>query len=271
MTSDPVIITAAIVGAERSVEQCAALPITPEQLVDAAVESVEAGASIIHLHVRDEDGQPSQRVDIFSKVTDLIRQRCDAIIQYSTGGAVGTTTQDRIAPLVLAPEMGTLSLGTLNFGEDIFENGHDTIIEIAQGLRLNNVVPEVEIFDLGMMETLERYLAQELIPKKFHVDFVLGVPGGLSGTIENLVTLVGRLPKGQSWSAAGLGRYELPLTLHALAMGGHVRVGLEDNIYYRKGELAKSNAQLIERVVRIAKECDRPIATVEQARQMLLA
>jgi 3-keto-5-aminohexanoate cleavage enzyme len=270
MADQPVIITAAIVGAERTKEQCPALPTTSDELAQAAVESVEAGASIIHLHVRDEAGLPSQRVDLFERATELIKERCEAIIQYSTGGAVGTTTKDRIAPLALRPEMGTLSMGTLNFGEDIFENSHDTILQIAQGLSEYSVVPEIEIFDLGMMETMERYLAKNLIPKKFHVDFVLGVPGGLSGTIQNLVTLVERLPVGQSWSVAGLGRYELPLSIHALAMGGHVRVGLEDNIYYRKGELAQSNAQLVERVVRIAQECDRPVATVKEARDILL-
>ena len=128
---------------------------------------------------------------------------------------------------------------------------------------------ELEIFDYGMMDTVDRFLKKGFIPEKFHVDFVLGVPGGMSGEIKNLVLLKDRLRPGQTWTVAGLGRFQLLLSAHAIAMGGHVRVGIEDNIYYRKGELAKSNAQLVERVVRIAKELDRPVATVEQAKQIL--
>jgi 3-keto-5-aminohexanoate cleavage enzyme len=140
---------------------------------------------------------------------------------------------------------------------------------IAEAIQENGVMPELEIFDYGMMETVDRFLKKGFIPEKFHVDFVLGVPGGMSGEIKNLILLKDRLSPGQTWTVAGLGRFQLPLSVHAIAMGGHVRVGIEDNIYYRKGELAKSNAQLVERVVRIAKELDRPVATVQQARDML--
>ena len=130
-------------------------------------------------------------------------------------------------------------------------------------------MPELEIFDYGMMNTVDRFLNKGFIPEKFHIDFVLGVPGGMSGEIKNLVLLKDRLRPGQTWTVAGLGRFELPLSAHAIAMGGHVRVGIEDNIYYRKGELTKSNAQLVDRVVRIAKELDRPVATVKQTKAIL--
>jgi 3-keto-5-aminohexanoate cleavage enzyme len=165
--------------------------------------------------------------------------------------------------------MATLSMGTMNFGPDIFENTEDTIRTISKAIQKNGVIPELEIFDYGMMDTLDRFLKKGFIPKKFHVDFVLGVPGGMSGEIENLILLKNRLSPGQTWTVAGLGRFQLPLSGHAIAMGGHVRVGIEDNIYYRKGEFTKSNAQLVERVVRIAKELDRPIAAVKQTREML--
>jgi 3-keto-5-aminohexanoate cleavage enzyme len=269
MQNNPMMITCAVVGAELTKEDYPYLSITPEEIADSARGAVGAGASIIHLHVRDEQGKPSQRVDIFREVTEKIRQRCECIIQYSTGGAVGTPLDDRCAPLKLKPDMATLSMGTMNFGPDIFENTEKTICTIAEAIQENGVMPELEIFDYGMMDTVDRFLKKDVIPEKFHVDFVLGVPGGMSGEVKDLILLKERLRPGQSWTVAGLGRFQLPLSAHAIAMGGHVRVGIEDNIYYRKGELAKSNAQLVERVVRIAKELDRAIANVQQTREIL--
>lgn len=268
--NSPLIISCPIVGAELTKDNYPFLPTTPEELAEAARGAVEAGATIIHLHVRDEKGLPSQRVDIFEDVTKKIRDRCDCILQYSTGGAVGTPVTQRCAPLSLKPEMGTLSMGTMNFGEEVFENTEEIIREIAKTLRENKIMPELEIFDYGMIDTMERFIKKNLLPEKFHVDFVLGVPGGMMGTIKDLMVLVDRLPKGQSWAVAGVGRFQLPLTAHAIAMGGHLRVGIEDNIFYRKGEMAKSNAQLIERVVRIARELERPIASIKEARKILL-
>ena len=269
MTNNALIITCAVVGAELSKEDYPYLPTTPKEIAESAKDAVEAGATIIHLHVRDEEGKPTQRVDIFEDVTKKIRKSCECIIQYSTGGAVGTPLDERCAPLKLKPDMATLSMGTMNFGPDIFENTEHTICTIARAIQENGVVPELEIFDYGMMDTVERFLKKGFIPEKFHVDFVLGVPGGMSGEIKNLVLLKDRLRPGQTWTVAGLGRFELPLSAHAIAMGGHIRVGIEDNIYYRKGELTKSNAQLVDRVVRIAKELDRPIANVKQTRKIL--
>jgi 3-keto-5-aminohexanoate cleavage enzyme len=269
MTHNPLMITCAAVGAELTKEDYPYLPMTPDEIADSARGAVEAGASIIHLHVRDEQGKPSQRVDVFRRVTDKIREQCECILQYSTGGAVGTPLDERCAPLKLKPDMATLSMGTMNFGPDVFENTEKTIRTIAEAILENGVMAELEIFDYGMMDTVDRYLTKGFIPKKFHVDFVLGVPGGMSGEVKNLILLKDRLSPGQTWTVAGLGKFQLPLSAHAITMGGHVRVGIEDNIYYRKGEIAKSNTQLVERVVRIAKELDRPIATVKQAREML--
>jgi 3-keto-5-aminohexanoate cleavage enzyme len=269
MTTNPLMITCPVVGAELSKEDYPYLPTTPEEIAESAREAVDAGASIIHLHVRDEEGKPTQRVDIFSDVTKRIRERCECIIQFSTGGAVGTPLDQRCAPLKLKPDMATLSMGTMNFGPDVFENTEATIRAISQAIQENGVMPELEIFDYGMMDTVDRFLKKGFIPEKFHVDFVLGVPGGMSGEIKNLMLLKDRLPPGQTWTIAGVGRFQLPLSVHAIAMGGHVRVGIEDNVYYRRGEFAKTNAQLVERVVRIARELDRPVATVKEARDML--
>ena len=269
MSNNPLIITCALIGAELTREDTPYLCLTPDELAESAQMAVKAGACIIHLHVRDEQGMPSQRTDIFKEVSEKIKERCDCILQYSTGGAVGTPLAERCAPLKLKPEMATLSMGTMNFGPDIYENSEETIKTIADMIKKNSIMPELEIFDLGMLDTAFRYMKKGLIPERFHINFVLGVPGGLSGDIRNLVILVDRLKSSQTWSVAGIGRFQLPLAIHALAMGGHVRVGFEDNIYYRKNELAKSNAQLIDRITRIAREFDRPIATVKQARKTL--
>lgn len=266
---NPLIISCPVVGAELTKDIYPNLPTTPEEIATASKEAVDAGATIIHLHVRDEKGLPTQRVDIFEEVTKKIKERCECIIQYSTGGAVGTPVAERCAPLKLKPDMATLSMGTMNFGDDVFENTSDIIKAISKEIQNNDVMPELEIFDYGMLETTFKFLKKGFIPQKFHVDFVLGVPGGMSGEIRNLNMLVDNLPMGQNWTVAGVGRYQLPLAMHAIAMGGHVRVGIEDNFYFRKGEMAKSNAQLIERVVNISKEADRPIATLKQAKDIL--
>ncbi len=267
--TDPLIISCAIVGAELTREIYPHLPLTPEEIADAAAEAVEAGATVIHLHVRDEEGKPTQRVDVFQEVSEHIRKRCDCILQYSTGGAVGTPLEERSAPLVLKPEMATLSMGTMNFGSEVYENTVHTIETIAERIQENSIMAELEIFDYGMMDTMDRLLQKGTLPKEYHVDFVLGIPGGMTASIQNLVLLTERLDKKQSWSVAAVGRYQLPMTTHAIAMGGHIRIGIEDNIYFRKGELASSNGQFVERSVWLAKELGRSVATVAEARKIL--
>ena len=220
---DPVILTCPIVGAELTREIYPNLPLSPEELAEAARGACEAGASIIHLHVRDEHGHPTQRIEIFEETTRKIRDRCDCIIQFSTGGAVGTPLGERLAPLDLLPDMATLSMGTMNFSGDIFENREETIIALAQKMKDLSITPELEIFDYGMMDTVDRFLKKGLLPENFHMDFVLGVPGGMNGEITSLNFLVQRLPKAQTWSVAGVGRFQLQLGTHALVMGGHVR------------------------------------------------
>lgn len=268
----PLIISAPIVGAEHTKETYPQLPVTPDEIAQAAEEAVKAGASIIHLHVRDEEGKPTQRVDVFEEVTKKIKERCDCILQYSTGGAVGTPVEERVAPLSLKPEMGTLSMGTMNFGSDVFENTEETIIRISENLQKYRAMAELEIFDYGMLETVARFMKKGYLPEHFHVDFVLGVPGGMMGTAYDLEILVKRLHQikpAQTWAVAGIGRFQLPLAVQAIAQGGHVRVGVEDNIYYRKGELATSNAQLVDRIANISRKMDRPVASVQKARELL--
>lgn len=270
----PLIITCAITGAETTKDQQPSLPITPEEQAQAAADCVNAGASIIHLHVRENDGTPSQRVERFSEAITAIRQRApEVLIQISTGGAIGESIENRAKPLSLKPEMASLNLGTMNFGDDVFFNHPKDITALAHKMREHSVMPELEIYEAGMLEFAFTLLKKGILKEPLHFQFVLGVPGGMSGDLRHLMHLVAllesRLGSGTHWGVAGIGRHQLPLAVHAMILGGHVRVGFEDNVYYRKGELAKSNAQLVERVVRIAKELDRPVATPAQARKIL--
>lgn len=265
------ILTCAITGAETTRERQPALPVTPEEQGIAAAEAMAAGASIIHLHVREDDGRPTQRLERFAEAMDQIRKRCgrEIIIQISTGGAIGETIENRAAPLSLKPEMASLNLGTLNFGEDVFLNHPKDIVALAERMRAQGVMPELEVYEAGMVETGLRMLKQGQLSLPLHFQFVLGVPGGMSGEPRNLQHLVSMLPAEAHWGVAGIGRYQLPCAAHAVLLGGHVRVGFEDNVWYRKGELASSNAQLVARVARIAAELDRPVASPAQARKLL--
>lgn len=268
---EKLILTAAITGAELSREKCPVLPITPEQQAQAAKECLAAGASVIHLHVRDTAGKPSQELEHFKASMDAIRAATGgkAIVQFSTGGAVGEKIERRIAPLSLRPDMASFNLGTINFGEDIFVNTFADIRGLAAAFKQYQVMPEFEIYEVGHLDTLKKIIKDGLVTAPYHVQFVLGVPGAMSGDIAGLVHLVSQLPAGAHWAVAGIGRYELPLAVHALVMGGHIRVGLEDNIHYAKGRPAKSNAELVERIARLAKEVGREVATPEEARKIL--
>jgi len=268
---EKLIIAAAITGAELDKSKCPALPITPQEQAQAAKECVEAGASIIHLHVRDKAGNPSQSLEDFKASIEAIRKACPTppIIQISTGGAVGEAIEKRIAPLTLRPEMASFNLGTINFGEDIFVNTFADMRGLAAAFKKHNVIPEFEIYDAGHLDNLRKLIKEKIVTGPFHCQFVLGVPGALSGEASALVYLAEHLPPDSSWAVAGIGRYELPLAVHALVMGGHIRVGLEDNIYYAKGQLAKSNAELVARITRLAKEVGREVANVAEARKIM--
>ena len=261
-------ITVAPVGAELTPDQTPHLAVTPAQLGEVAARSQAAGASIIHVHCRTDDGTNTHDVARFGAASAAIRSASDLIVQFSTGGAIGMTPSERAAPLSLRPEMATLSCGTVNFGDDVFENSFPIMRGILAAMARYGVVPELEVFDLGHLSNARMLAKQGHLTLPQHVDFVLGVPGALDASVESLVTCVRALPEGCTWSVAGIGRMQLPLAVTAIAMGGHVRVGLEDNIYYTKGQLA-TNQDLIARVVRIATEMGRPIATPAEARTLL--
>ena len=265
---EPLVITVAAVGAELTPEQTPHLPITPEQLGETAALCRAAGAAMIHVHCRDDAGRNTSDVARFGAALAAIRARSDLLVQFTTGGAIGMTVAERTAPLVLEPDMATLTCGTVNFGDDVFENSFPIMRGIIAELRRFDVTPELEIFDAGHLSNAKRLVAEGLLHFPAHVDFVLGVPGALDASVRNLTYLVDSLPPGCTWSVAGVGRDQLPLATVAIAMGGHVRVGLEDNIYYRRGQLAR-NDELVARVARVAAELDRPLASPEHARSIL--
>jgi 3-keto-5-aminohexanoate cleavage enzyme len=271
---EPLILTAAITGAETTPKDQPNLPYTPEAQAKAAVECYEAGARVIHLHVRDENALATQDVNRFKESIDAIRQACpEVIMQISTGGAVGASFDSRIAPLQLKPDMGTLNGGTLNFGNEVFMNTPSDIERLAEAFKQYDVVPEVEVYESGMIDYIGRLVKRGVITTNpLHVQFVLGVPGGMSGTPRNVMYMAEHLKltiPTASWAVAGIGRYHVPASMMAMTLGGHIRVGFEDNIYYHKGIVADSNAQLVARMRRIAEEIGRPIATPAQAREIL--
>jgi len=266
---DKLIVTAALTGAEVTREQQPALPISPDEIAAAAAECASAGASIVHVHARRPDGSSTQEAAAYRAIIEAVRARCDVIVQVSTGGAVGMSTEERLAPLTLAPEMATLSMGSVNFGDGVFLNPPADMRRTLDVLLEYGVVPEFEIFDAGMLATLARWVQRGVVSAPAHVDFVLGVPGAMPGTPQALMYLLSQLPAGLSWTVAGIGAAQLPLTAMAIVLGGHVRVGFEDNIYLRRGERATSNAQFVERVAAISRHLDRPLATPDEARAIL--
>ncbi len=268
---EKLIITAAICGAEVMKEHNPAVPYTIDEIVREAKSAYEAGASIIHLHVRWDDGTPTQDKGRFKEAIDAIRAAIpDVIIQPSTGGAVGMSNDERLQPLELHPEMATLDCGTLNFGGDeVFMNTENTIIYFAERMNALGVKPELEVFDKSMIDMALRLHKKGYIKKPMHFDLVQGVNGGISGELRDFVFLRESLPPDATYTVAGVGRYEFPLAMAAIIDGGNVRVGLEDNVYISKGVLAKSNGELVEKVVRMAKELGREIANPHEARQIL--
>ncbi|MEG0788867.1 MAG: 3-keto-5-aminohexanoate cleavage protein [Alistipes sp.] len=268
---EKLIITAAICGAEVLKEHNPAVPYTIAECAAEAKAAYDAGASLIHLHVRDDNGVPTQSKERFRLVMEAIRACCpDAIIQPSTGGAVGMTNDERLQPTELCPEMATLDCGTLNFGgDDIFENTENTIKYFGQRMIERGIKPEIEVFDKSMIEMALRLRKQGFIVDPMHFDFVMGVNGGIGGDLRDFVFLRGSIPADATYTVAGVGRYEFPLAAAAIIDGGHVRVGFEDNVYLSKGVLAKSNGELVAKVVRLAKELGRPVASPAEARVIL--
>lgn len=263
------IITVAPVGAEVTRAQTPHVPISPDEIAAEAKRAWEAGASIVHVHGRNPDGTPTQSAEVFGEIIARVRALTDLIVQVSTGGATGMSPEERLGPLACAPEMATLTVGTLNFGHEVFANPLPVVERFAREIRARGIRPEVEVFDSGMLPTADRLVEKELLADPLHYDFVMGVPGGIAATPANLMHLASQVRRGATWTVAAMGRHQLPMNALGILLGGHVRTGFEDNIYHARGALATSNAQLVERIVRIANELGREVATPAEARAIL--
>jgi len=263
------ILTAAIVGAEITRQQTPYLPITAREIADEAARCREAGAAIVHLHVRNPDGTPSQSSSLFAEAIQAIREKTDVIVQTSTGGAVGMSIDERAGPLACRPEMATLNCGTLNFGEDVFVNTRSQIRELARRIRAAESVAELECYEVGHIDEALALAREELLAPPLHFQFVLGVPGGIGAREETLRFMAAQLPAGCTWGVAAVGRFQKPMTEAALKLGGHARVGLEDNIFLSKGVLAQGSAPLVAQAAAFAKSIGRTAVEPSRARVLL--
>lgn len=269
---EKLVITAALTGSRITREQSPFIPLTPEEIVEEAVRAHEAGAAMVHIHVRDpETGLGTQSLGLFRQVTRAIEERCDVIQCLTTSGIPGRNLPEveRRVPLELNPEIASFDAGSMNFGPLLYICSPDWLERLAGEMLERGVVPELEIFDTGMMGTCLRLIEKGLIRKPYVFQFVLGIQTGAPATASMLSLLVNSLPEGSVWFVAGIGRAQLPMALSAMTMGGHVRVGLEDNLYYTRGVLAKSSAEQVARIVRLAGELGREVATPDEARALL--
>ena len=268
---EKLIITCAISGAEVTKEMSPFVPYSKEEMAMEAYLAYLAGASIIHLHVREDDGTPTQDVKRFEEVIKEIKKLCpDVIIQPSTGGAVGMSNDERLQPIELHPEMCTLDCGSDNFGGDeVFINSENDIIYFAEKIYQKNILPELECFGKMHVDQVKRLHKKGFIKEPLHFSFVLGVPGRMTEEERDFFFLKDSIPETATYSVAGIGRYEFSLAELAIQHGGHVRVGLEDNLYVEKGKLARGNHELVKKVVQIAKKYNREIATPDEARKIL--
>lgn len=267
-SNDPVVITVAPTGAEVTRDQNPNVPYTPQEIADEVVAAAGEGASVVHIHARTAEGRPTTDPDMLRRIRDLIRERVDVVIGMSTGAKVGMGHDERIRVLDAEPEVASLNCGSMNFGGEIFDNHPDLIAALAKRMAAEGIRPELESYDLGMLATAGRLLDDGLLEEPPLYNFVMGVPGGIAATVENILAMLQNRSRPGPWSVTGIGRHQLPLITLACVLGGHMRVGFEDNLYYRRGELAMSNAQLVARARRIAEELERPIATPQQAREI---
>ena len=270
---DKLIISAAVCGSVPTKEQNPNVPYTPAAIADEALGAWRAGAAIAHIHVRNpQTGAPDSRIEFFAEVVERIRSASDLLINLTTSGFNITgpdAAERRLAPISLKPELCSLDVGSLNFRQGVFLNPTDWVERAAEKMRAADVKPEIEVFDLGHLRQANDLIERGLIADPPWIQLCLGRRWGIEGTLQALLDMHRRLPANALWSALAPGSLQLPLTTHALLMGGHVRVGFEDNIYWSRGVKAESNAQFVERTVRLARELQREIATCDEARKML--
>ncbi len=267
---EKMIITAAVTGGVTTRRDNPYLPITPDEIANDVYECWKAGASIAHIHARENDGTPSQRVDLYQEIVEKIRERCDVIINLTTTGwGQKGVEADRWNHLVCKPEMATFTPGSMNRKDSVMINSPAFVRRLAEKINEYKIKPEIEIFDFGMIDQALKLAKSGLLQEPLHFQFVLGVPGGIPANAKNLLHLTESIPSNSTWSIAAVGKGQLPMNLLGIIQGGHIRTGLEDNVYFKYGELARNNVQLVERLAQYAADLNREIATPKEARKIL--
>jgi len=267
-----VILTVAPTGAWPTKKETPYVPLQPREIADEIYACWKAGASIAHIHVRDDEDKSSMSFEKFEETVRYIRETdCDIVINLTTSGQLGLDDEARMKHVIeLKPDIASYDCGSMNWMHStVFENSPRFLEKLGLAMQENNVKPEIEIFDAGMIYNALYYLKKGILKAPLHFQFVLGAAGGMDATVENLVFLKSLLPENCTWGALGIGKGHLPIMYAALALGGHVRVGMEDNVFYSKGVLAKSNVEFVERTKRIVKELNKEIASPDEARQIL--
>jgi 3-keto-5-aminohexanoate cleavage enzyme len=276
---DKVVITAALTGVAANRNQCEWIPYTPQEIAEEALACYNAGASVVHIHARENDGSPSWRVEVFREIMEEVRRRCPIIINFSTG-AVFVERDARIAHIrELKPEIAALNMGTMNYAKYspkrknfvfsvVFHNPFEDIMFFLDTMNQNSIKPECECFDLGHLESIFPLMDMGLL-KNFQISLIMGVVGGMAATARNLAHVASLVPQGIAWEVIGISQEQWLLIATALALGGNIRVGLEDNFYLSPGEMSQGNGPLVEKAVRMTRDIGREPATVEEARAIL--
>jgi 3-keto-5-aminohexanoate cleavage enzyme len=273
--SRKVVITVAPTGSIPTKKDNPNLPITPEEMANETRRSYEAGAAVVHLHARDPStGRPTSDIKVFRDYLTAVKDACPVITQITTGGGattLGLTPAERLKPVEdLLPDSASLNAGSMNFGRKLFPNTPDVMELYARRMKELKVMPEFEIYDLSMIQNVDYWIRQAgILDPPYQFSFVMGVIGGIPPTIKNLITLIESTPSEYNWQVIGIGRHQIPLGITGALLGGNLRVGFEDNVCLSKGVLAKSNAELVEKAVRIIRELDLEEASVEEARNIL--
>ena len=280
LLSEKVVITCALTGVAANRDQCPAIPYTPVEIAEEARRACEAGAAVVHIHAREDDGRPSHRVEVYKAILEETRKRCDVIINFSTG-AVDVPPEERVRHVTeLNPEIGALNMGSMNYAKYsksrkdfvfnwVFENSFDTIRFYLEAMNKNGVRPELECFDTGHVLNGQPFLDMGLIQPPLQFSFIMGVLGGIPATAKNLSNQVEQIPQGSHWEVIGISHIQWAMLAAALSMGGNIRVGLEDNFYVSPGVMAHSNGDLVEKAVRMSRDMGRETATPAEARSIL--
>jgi 3-keto-5-aminohexanoate cleavage enzyme len=269
---DPVVITVAPTGPLTTREQHPAVPLTPEEIGIAVAEAAEAGAAVAHIHARDEQGLPTADPVVYAEIVREIRSRCHVVVQASTGVGLDVTPESRVEIIGSGDvdvTMATLNPASMTFGQGTFHNPPWFVERLAELMLARDMRPELEVYDFGHVGLCLDLVRRGLVKEPLQFSFVMGVRGGMPGDPALLPQLRAMLPPGSAWQAIGIGRTQLPLSFAALALGGNLRVGFEDNVYFRRGELAESNAQFVRRAVELVHVAGREVATPDWVRERM--